>query len=50
MHEWPTFNIADAALGIGVALILIDRPRDNLPELDGKTDAAAPGSDTKQPA
>ena len=26
--EWPTFNIADAALVIGVGLILIDRPRD----------------------
>lgn len=31
IHEWPTFNIADAALVIGVGLILIDRPRDKLP-------------------
>lgn len=31
IHEWPTFNIADAALVIGVGLILIDRPRDQLP-------------------
>ena len=30
-YEWPTFNIADAALVIGVAMILIDRPRDPLP-------------------
>ena len=27
-HEWPTFNIADAALVIGVIAILIDWPRD----------------------
>lgn len=51
VHEWPTFNIADAALVIGVALILIDRPRDNLPELDGNSsDAATPGDEAKQPA
>ena len=31
IYEWPTFNIADAALVIGVGLILIDRPRDQLP-------------------
>ena len=31
VHEWPTFNVADAALVIGVALILIDRPRDAMP-------------------
>jgi hypothetical protein len=30
-YEWPTFNIADAALVIGVGMILIDRPRDPLP-------------------
>jgi signal peptidase II len=34
--EWPTFNVADAALVIGVAMILIDRPRDPLDELLAK--------------
>jgi signal peptidase II len=29
-HEWPTFNIADAALVIGVIAILIDWPRDRV--------------------
>lgn len=42
IHEWPTFNIADAALVIGVALILIDRPRDDIPELNG---SAQPGDE-----
>lgn len=42
IHEWPTFNIADAALVIGVGLILIDRPRDPMPlaEPDGARKAA----------
>ena len=31
VYEWPTFNIADAALVIGVGLILLDRPRDKVP-------------------
>lgn len=41
IYEWYTFNVADAALVIGVALILIDRPRD--PE------EPAPGDATKAP-
>lgn len=31
VHQWPTFNVADAALVIGVISILIDWPRDRLP-------------------
>lgn len=32
VHQWPTFNVADAALVIGVISILIDWPRDKLPK------------------
>lgn len=28
VYEWPTFNIADVALVVGVAMLLIDWPRD----------------------
>lgn len=31
VYPWPTFNVADAALVIGVISILIDWPRDKLP-------------------
>lgn len=30
VHQWPTFNVADAALVIGVIAILIDWPRDRI--------------------
>jgi signal peptidase II len=42
VHQWPTFNIADAALVIGVISILIDWPSDHLTEAssDATTDAA----------
>lgn len=32
VFEWPTFNVADAALVVGVILILLDRPRDRMDE------------------
>ncbi len=44
-YEWPTFNIADAALVIGVAMILIDRPRDPLPPEESE-----PAKPTDSPA
>ncbi len=28
VHEWPTFNIADAALVIGVVMLILDWPKD----------------------
>ncbi len=43
VHQWPTFNVADAALVIGVISILIDWPRDRLsaPETADATSTAA---------
>ena len=53
-YEWPTFNIADAALVIGVGMILIDRPRDPLPpegdETDGSRSTASPEAAAEKPA
>ena len=33
-HEWPAFNIADAALLVGVAIMLIAWPRDDAKDKD----------------
>ena len=52
-HEWPTFNIADAALVIGVIAILIDWPRDQAmvelaaAENNKKSDGGDASSSTK---
>ncbi len=46
-YEWPTFNVADAALVIGVGMILIDRPRDPLPPEEQQS---AGSSSTDDPA
>lgn len=50
-HEWPTFNIADAALVIGVIAILIDWPRDRaMVELAAAENNKKPdGGDTSAP-
>jgi lipoprotein signal peptidase len=42
VHPWPTFNVADAALVVGVISILIDWPRDRIP-----VDTAAPSAPAK---
>jgi signal peptidase II len=39
-HEWPTFNVADAALCVGVGLLFLDMGRDKRAQAD--TDGAAP--------
>ena len=51
--EWPTFNIADAALVIGVGMILIDRPRDPLPPEESQPEGgstASPVTPAEKPA
>lgn len=37
-HEWPAFNIADAALLVGVAIMLIAWPRDDAKDKDKEKD------------
>lgn len=52
-YEWPTFNVADAALVIGVGMILIDRPRDPLPPEEASpagSDASPAGPAAEKPA
>lgn len=53
-HEWPTFNIADAALVIGVIAILIDWPRDRAlmesPSANSGGDKKDPGDTPKSDA
>jgi signal peptidase II len=39
-HEWPTFNVADVALCVGVGLLLLD---------SGKAPAPEPDGDARQP-
>jgi signal peptidase II len=45
-HHWPAFNVADSAITIGVALLVLDMLRDHGPEtsaeLPGVRRAAAP--------
>ncbi|HMY58877.1 MAG TPA: signal peptidase II [Pseudomonadota bacterium] len=52
-YEWPTFNVADAALVIGVGMILIDRPRDPLPPEESQPasgETAPAGPTAEKPA
>lgn len=49
-HEWPTFNIADAALVIGVILILLDWPRDPALAQPQKPAATTDSADEETPA
>ena len=49
VHQWPTFNVADAALVIGVISILIDWPRDRLASDDESPSPASDGA-AKEPA
>jgi signal peptidase II len=50
-HEWPAFNIADAALLVGVAIMLIAWPRDDAKDKDkdkAKDKSAGAGKDKKK--
>jgi len=50
VHEWPTFNIADAALVIGVLSILIDWPRDKLADATPTDSGKSADAKAEQPA
>jgi len=47
---WPTFNVADAALVIGVISILIDWPRDRLPVEPEQTASSSSKDSSKDAA
>ncbi|MCC6999939.1 MAG: signal peptidase II [Deltaproteobacteria bacterium] len=46
-HEWPAFNIADAALLVGVAIMLIAWPRDDAKDKDKEKDKDEGGAKDK---
>jgi signal peptidase II len=43
-HEWPSFNIADSALCIGVGLMVLDSFRPQLPPATGGTEPTGPAT------
>lgn len=41
-HEWPTFNIADATISVGIVLMLIEGLREKAPVAAAATEPTAP--------
>jgi len=45
--HWPTFNVADSAITLGIALLLIDTVKN--PEVEERIESGAAGGDASQP-
>ena len=43
VHHWPAFNVADSAISVGVALLLLDILRHPQSEAHTEVSAAGPG-------
>jgi signal peptidase II len=43
VHHWPAFNVADSAISVGVALLLLDILRHPQSEARTEVPAAGPG-------
>jgi len=45
--HWPTFNVADSAITLGIALLLVDTVKN--PEVEERIEGGAAGGDASQP-
>ena len=48
VHHWPAFNVADSAITVGVALLLLDILRHPQSEARTEVPAAGPGEEPKE--